>query len=222
MRQFVPPGYISHLDFLNGVISRNLRDEHGIDPQSVSAEEFGNAQGDMNYILRSGSRIKAIRSAIDDAVHEIQGRLYQGDLVGCYVGPLADKNILEVEANFWATERGGETIHSGRYYSPGFGINHISGTTKGFDVPLFLRESVEQDEALTDYKEDVHSGAPGRPSTGADAALVYVTLFADGHVSAGLSWKQALEQVNKALKRAGRMHVSLSTLKSHTQTPAES
>lgn len=208
MTGFAPNGYSTAEQFTENAMREGMdarAKEVDLDLSEVTEHEWSlAARPDDRFDTETVAKVRLCKR---EAFNAILNGLFEGHVEAAYVG---NSGIVKVSRNFWGTEPGSRALASSQY-AP-WGETDAWGRETTPRVPMIMREvEVAETAAL---EAPVAKGA--KPSTGPDAALVYNTIYPNGHAETSDQWVTVLSKVNDALARSNRTQIkSLTTLKTH-------
>lgn len=200
MTGFVPRECLSCVDALN----ETFQDLFG------TAQSFSEAKWSVIYsgssTLRSAGLSHQDAERMKQAVHQLQGQLFEGERTACHVG---NDGLEDVKPAIFGKENVSQIIAENGKIRPDF-----VGQSVTFYVRAKGYERSDQPVGLVE-NEDAAAGKSkgGRTMTGRDAAIVYWVRYPNGHETENVYWQAALDEVNKNLKRLDLPEVRETTLK---------
>lgn len=200
MTGFVPRDCLSCVDALNEI----YQDIFG------TAHDFTNVEWSAAFsdstVRRSAGLKHQVADQMKQAVHNLQGQIFEGERTACYVG---DNGLEDLKPAIFGKENVSQIIAQNGKIRPEFvGQSYTFFIRpKGYERSDHLGGSAKNEEV------DADKNSGGRPSTGRDAALIFWGMFPDGHDSTEISWKGALRDVNRQLERLGLKSVAMTAFK---------
>lgn len=200
MTGFVPGDCLSCVDALNETYQELFGTTHRFTDANWSVV-FSDRS-----VLRSASLNHEYADRMKQAVHKLQGQLFGGERVACFV---SDDGLEDVKPAVFGKQHISQILANNGNIKPQF---------VGPSVTFFVRpKGYERSDYIGGLakNEDVaaEKSSGGRPNTGRDAALIYWGMFPDGHDGKGSSWKSALRDVNRQLERRGLKTVAMTAFK---------
>ena len=200
MTVFVPRDCLSCVDALNETYQDIFDTAHGFTDVQWSA-----AFSDSS-VLRSAGLKHQVADRMKQAVHQLQGQIFEGERTACYVG---DNGLKDLKPAIFGKDNVSQIIAENGKIRPDFVGQRYTFyiRPKGYERFEHLGGSVKNEEV------DADRNSGGRPSTGRDAALIFWGMFPEGHDSTETSWKGALREVNRQLERLGLRTVAMTAFK---------
>ncbi len=200
MMGFVPRNCLSCVDALNEAYQDMFGTSHGFTDAEWSVV-FSDS-----HVQRSAGLKRQVADQMKQAVHNLQGQLFEGERTACFV---SDEGLADIKPTTFGRENAEELIaFNGKIKPDLFGPSYTFFVRpKGYERSDHPCGSAKHEEV------DTGKNSGGRPSTGRDAALIYWGMFPDGHDSNENSWKGVLRDVNRQLERLGLKAVEMTAFK---------
>lgn len=212
MKDWVPQGYWGALNLIKiKTFERLLANDISVGADVM--EQIGRA-----ILVRDSNLptdIEEFQLPVRHTIHDILTKLYTGEFIGCYASEAG--NITPISQTYWATTAGEQDLTDGIYHPQGRQTRDIHNTAT-MPARLLIRGTNESDAATSafDVADEVeYSGDPKETRItklirSEMAALVYWTLYPDGHF--GANREMVLRAVNQALDRRGVKAIGKSTM----------
>jgi hypothetical protein len=200
MTGFVPRDCLSCVDALNETYQDIFGTKH-----CFTNVEWSVVFSDSR-VQRSAGLKRQVADHMKQAIHSLQGQLFEGERTACFVG---DEGLTDIKPTVFGKENIAKILAENGKIRP-----KLIGQSVTFFVHPKGYERSDHPVGSAQHEEvDTGKNRGGRPSTGRDAALIYWGMFPDGHDSKVTSWKGVLRDVNRQLERLGLKAVEMTSFK---------
>lgn len=201
MTGFVPRDCLSCVDALNETYRDMFGTAHGFTDAAWSVV-FSDSR-----VQRSAGLKNQDAEQMKQAVHNLQGQLFEGERTACYV---SDEGLADIKPTLFGRENAAPLIAGNGKIKPDL----YFGQSYTFFVRPKGYERSDHPVGTAQHEEvDRGKNRGGRPSTGRDAALIFWGMFPEGIDDTETSWKGALRDVNRQLERLGLKSVAMTAFK---------